>query len=172
MLNLRFLFNIVTIFLLVLLQVFVFSNINFNGSICPYIYIIFILQYPPNRNRYLFLFLCFLLGLGVDIFEDTGGINAFASVIIGFLNKHIIRIVSGTKFFEIEEFRFSDFNMGQWFFYTTIMVLIHHLILFFLETFSFANATDTLLKAIYSSVFTIIFISFYLILFRKKDERR
>lgn len=171
MLNLRFLINIVTIFILVLIQVFIFSNINFNGSICPYIYIIFILLYPPDRNRYVFLLLCFLLGLGVDIFEDTGGINAFSSVVLGFLSKYIIRMVSGTKFFEVEEFRFSDFSMGQWFFYTLIMVVIHHLTLFFMETFSFSNALNTLLKAVYSSAFTIVFILFYLILFRKKAER-
>lgn len=171
MLNVRFLVNIVTIFILVLIQVFIFSNINFNGSICPYIYVIFIMLYPPFRNRYVFLFLCFLLGLGVDIFENTGGINAFASVTIGFLSKHIIKMVSGTKFFEIEEFRFSDFSMGQWFFYTIVMVVIHHLLIFFLEAFSFVNALDTLLKALYSSIFTIIFVSFYLVLFRKKAER-
>lgn len=171
MLNARFLINLLTVIFLVMLQVFIFSNISFNGSICPYIYVIFILMYPPFRNRYVFLLLCFLLGLGVDIFEDTGGINAFASVTLGYLSKHIIRITSGTKFFEIEEFRFSDFNMGQWVFYTIVMVLIHHLLIFFLEIFSFGNFTDTLLKALYSSAFTIIFIFFYLILFRKKEER-
>ncbi len=171
MLNLRFLINIVTIFLLVLLQVFIFSNITFNGTICPYIYVVFILLYPPNRNRYLFLLLCFLLGWGVDIFEDTGGINAFASVTIGFMSKYIIRMVSGTKFFELEEFKFSDFGTSQWLFYTIIMVLIHHILLFFLEIFSFSNVIDTLLKALYSSAFTIIFVCFYLILFRKKAER-
>lgn len=171
MLNLRFLINIVTIFILVLIQVFIFSNINFNGSICPYIYVIFIMLYPPFRNRYVFLLLCFLLGLGVDIFEDTGGINAFASVTIGFLSKHIIKMVSGTKFFEIEEFRFSDFSVGQWFFYTVVMVFFHHLLLFFLEALSFENFWGTFLKALYSSIFTIIFVSFYLILFRKKAER-
>lgn len=171
MLNPRFFINLLTITFLVLLQVFIFSNISFNGSICPYIYVIFILLYPPFRNRYVFLLLCFLLGLGVDIFEDTGGINAFASVTLGYLSKHIIKMTSGTKFFEIEEFRFSDFSTGQWIFYTIVMVLIHHLILFYLEIFSFENFFDTLLKAFYSSVFTIIFIFFYLILFRKKAER-
>lgn len=171
MLNLSFLKNIITIILLVLLQVFIFGNITFNGIISPYIYVIFILLYQPFRNRYVFLLLCFLLGWGVDIFENTGGINAFASVTIGFLSKYIIRMVSGIKFFEVDEFRFSDFSPGQWFFYTVIMVLIHHLILFFLETFSFENALSTLLKALYSSAFTIIFICFYLILFRRKTER-
>jgi len=171
MFNLRLLVNIVTILFLVLLQVFIFGRITFGGTVTPYIYIVFILLYPPYRNRYLFLALCFLLGLGVDIFEDTGGINAFSSVTIGYLSKHIIRMVSGTRFFEIEEFRFSDFSTGQWVVYTVIMVLIHHLLLFFLEVFSFHNFTDTLLKAIYSSGFTIIFIFFYLILFRKRVER-
>lgn len=171
MLNPRFLINLLTITFLVLLQVFIFSNINFNGSICPYIYVIFIMFYQPFRNRYVFLLLCFLLGLGVDIFEDTGGINALASVTLGFLSKHIIKMVSGMKFFEIEEFRFSDFGVSQWVFYTIVMVLIHHLLIFFLEIFSFTNALDTFLKAIYSSAFTIIFVFFYLILFRKKTER-
>ena len=171
MLNLRFLVNIATILFIVLLQVFIFGRITLGGTITPYIYVVFILLYPPYRNRFLFLLLCFLLGWGVDIFEDTGGINAFASVTTGFLGKHIIRMVSGTKFFEIEEFRFSDFGTGQWVFYTLIMVLIHHLLLFFLETFSFHNFSDTLLKALYSSAFTIVFIFFYLILFRKRAER-
>lgn len=171
MLNLRFLINIATILFLVFLQVFIFGRITFGGTITPYIYILFILLYPPNKNRYLFLLLCFLLGFGVDIFEDTGGINAFASVSIGYLSKYIIKLVSGTKFFEIEEFRFSDFSTSQWVIYTILMVLIHHILLFFLEIFSFHHFTDTLLKALYSSVFTILFIFFYLILFRKRAER-
>lgn len=171
MLNFRLLINIITIIFLVLLQVFIFNKLVFNHIAVPYIYIIFVLLYPPQRNRYMFLVLCFLLGWGVDIFESTGGINAFACLTIGFLSKYIIKTISGTRFFEIEEFDFGDFSTGQWFFYTVAMVLIHHFLLFFFESFSFANIQEVLSRTLYSSVFTLIFIFFYLILFRKRVER-
>lgn len=117
------------------------------------------------------LFLCFLLGWGVDIFENTGGIHAFASLTIGFLSKHIIRMVSGTKFFEIEEFRFSDFNAVQWFIYAVLMVFFHHFLLFFVESLSFRNFGGIMLRTAASSIFTLLFVFFYLILFRKRAER-
>lgn len=137
----------------------------------PYIYVLFILLYPAFRNRYVFLLLCFLLGWGVDLFEDTGGIHAFASLTIGFLSKHIIRMVSGTKFFELEEFRYSDFNVGQWIIYTALMVFIHHFLLFFIESLSFANFGGIMLRTLSCSAFTLLFVYFYLILFRKRAER-
>jgi rod shape-determining protein MreD len=171
MLNLRFLINIVIIIFVVLLQVFIFSKMTFHNIATPFIYILFILLYPPQSNRYLLLFLCFLLGLGVDMFENTGGIHAFASITVGFLSKYIIRMVSGTKFFEIEEFRFSDFNPGQWAVYAILMVFIHHFLLFFIESLSFSNFGGVMLRTAYSSIYTLIFVFFYLILFRKKAER-
>lgn len=171
MLNLRFLGNILIIAGLVLLQVFVFDKMAFKNMALPAVYIIFILVYPPQRNRYLFLFLCFLLGWGVDIFQNTGGINAFACISIGLLARPLIRIVSGARFFEVEEFRFSDFNAGQWFIYCLIMVVVHQFLYYFIESFSFANMIPVLLKTVYSSAFTLIFVYSYLVLFRKRERR-
>ena len=171
MLNLRLFGNILMIIFLVLLQTFLFSKISFKLVATPYIYVIFILLYPAYRNRYIFLILCFLLGWGIDLFEDTGGIHAFASLTIGYLSKYIIQMVSGTKFFEIEEFRYSEFNAGQWVFYTILMVFIHHFLLFFMESLSFANFAGIMKRTVYCSAFTLLFVYFYLILFRKRERR-
>lgn len=171
MLNLRLLVNLITVIILVLLQSLIFNRISFEHIATPYIYIIFILLYHPNKNRYIFLILCFLLGWGVDLFEDTGGIHAFASVTAGALTKPMIRIVSRSKFFEVEEFHFSDFKIGHWIIYTLVIVFIHHFLLFFFENFSFSNLEGVLLRAVYCSAFTLIFVFFYLILFRKRAER-
>lgn len=171
MLNLRFIVNIITIFFLVLLQVFVFSNLKLGGVVSPCIYIIFIILYPPTNNRFLLLLFCFLLGVGVDTFESTGGINAIACLTIGFLSKHIIKVISGTRFFEIEEFKFSDFNAVQWFIYVVVMVFIHQFIVFVLESFSLSNLDNLIMKILYSTAFSTAFIIFYLVLFRKKVER-
>lgn len=171
MLNLRLLVNFFTVVFLVLIQSLIFNRISFEHVATPYIYVIFILLYHPNKNRYIFLLLCFLLGWGIDMFDFTGGIHAFASISMGMLTKPMIRLVSGSKFFEVEEFRFSDFKVGQWIVYTSVLVFIHHFLLFFFESFSFSNIEGVLLRTVYCSIFTLIFIYFYLILFRKRDRR-
>lgn len=170
MLNLRLIRDLFIIAFLVLLQTFVFSKIIFQQIATPYIYIIFILLYSIKRNRYLFLLLCFLLGWGVDFLNYTGGIHTFACLTIGILNLPLLRLISNNRTFEIEEFRFSDLNWLQWVLYTLVLVVIHHFLLFFLESFSFANLKGILLKTAYSSIFTLIFVYAYLILFRKKAE--
>ena len=69
MFNKDFFINLIKIIILALLQVFVFNHINFLGSYQPYIYIIFVLFYPPSQNKYALLILSFLLGLTIDCHE-------------------------------------------------------------------------------------------------------
>lgn len=171
MLNLRFFFNLMLIAFLVFIQVFLFDKLSFEQIATPYIYILFILTYPTNKNRFLFLILCFLLGWGVDLFEDTGGIHAFASITAGLLRYPVIRMISGTKYFEIEEFKFGDFSVIQWILYTVIIVFIHHFLVFFVESLSFSNIREIMLRTVFCSLFTLIFVYSYLILFRKRAER-
>lgn len=170
MINRKVFINLAAVIFLIFLQIFIFNNINFEGSINPYPYIIFILLYPPHRNKYVFLALCFILGLGVDIFENTGGINAFASVFIGFFKNKLIRLLSGKTNFEIDEFKFYEFNIVQWIFYLGVLIFAHHVLVFLLENFSLNHLTSVLLKALRSSIFTFALIVFYVILFRKKDR--
>lgn len=171
MLNLRLLVNFFTIVFLVLVQSLIFNKISFEQVATPYIYVIFILLYHPNKNRYIFLLLCFLLGWGIDMFDFTGGIHAFASISMAVLTKPLIKLISASKFFEVEEFRFTDFKVSQWIIYTSVLVFIHHFILFLFESFSLSNIEGVLLRTVYSSAFTLVFIYFYLILFRKRERR-
>ena len=76
---------------LILLQVLLFSNINFLGYINPYIYILFIILYPVKNNRILFLFISFLMGLIIDIFMDSGGINATAALVVAFIRPAVLK---------------------------------------------------------------------------------
>ena len=101
MFNKDFLINLIKIIILALLQVFVFNHINFLGSYQPYIYIVFVLFYPPSQNRYALLSLSFLLGMIIDIFEYTGGIHTFAITFVAFLRNPIIKLLAGKQDYEI-----------------------------------------------------------------------
>ena len=60
--------NTIRFIALVLLQVLVCNQLNFMGSLNPYVYVLFVLLYPIGSNRMGFIFLAFSLGLILDLF--------------------------------------------------------------------------------------------------------
>ncbi|MHA7055896.1 rod shape-determining protein MreD [Aquimarina sp. M1] len=154
---------------LVLVQVFILNHINFLGDLNPYIYIIFILLTPININKSLFLFLSFILGLTIDIFGDSGGVHATACLVITYSRSVVLRSVFGLSY-EFQTVKLSKVGFGQLLAYVTVMVLIHHIILFSLEIFNFSHILLIAKKALFSSLFSIIVIMLVLVLFRRKDS--
>ena len=143
---------------LVLVQVLVLNQIQFSGFVNPYIYILFILLLPLSTPRYLVLILAFILGLTIDIFSNSLGIHAAASVFIAYARPVVIRVVSNR---EEDRSDYPGLNQNKfiWFvYYVSLMVVFHHGILFFLEVFTFSNFVDTIYRSFLSSVFSIFVI--------------
>lgn len=147
--------NILRFIILVLAQILICNNINFLGYINPYIYVLFILLYPINNNRMLFLFWSFLIGLIIDMFSDSGGINAAACVTIAFVRPAILKFCFGAVY-EHQTVKFSDIDFVQRLTYFTLMVGIHHIVLFTLEIFNFSYILLILKKTLFSGIFTIV----------------
>ena len=153
---------------LLFLQVFVFNNILFLGYINPYLYIAFVIFYPLKKERYLFLFLSFLLGISIDFFSDSGGINAFSLLFIAYIRLFLVRIIFKKTEQDYLLFNLNQEPFGKVFNYVIILILIHHFILFSLANFSTQNFLSVLTNTLYSSIFTsvLFFIGTYII--RKK----
>lgn len=159
--------NILRFIVLILIQVLVLNNINFGGYINPYFYILFILILPLETPKWLLLVSAFLLGLGIDIFIKSIGINAAASVLIAFIRPGLIKYLSTGKDIEpnmtpgIKDFGF------RWFFsYSLVLIFIHNFMLYFLDIFSFNDFFITIYKILLGTVFTLflVIISQYLFL--------
>jgi len=161
--------NIARFIILVLIQVLVLNNINFLGYINPYIYILFIILFPIKNNRLLFIFLSFLLGLTVDLFLDSGGVHAAACVSIAYIRPVILKFAFGMTY-EHQTVKFSSTEFGQRFTYFSIIILIHHLILFSLEIFNTSKIILILKKSLFSSIFTILLCLLITILFSRKNK--
>ena len=152
---------------LVLIQVLILNHVQFSGFVNPYIYILFVLLLPLNTPRYATLILAFLLGISIDIFSSSLGIHAFATVFIAYLRPLIIRIITNREE-DMDDYPGLMQNRLRWFLsYVIIMVIFHHIVLFYIEVFSFANFFGTLFRVILSSVFSIfIIVLSQLIVFR------
>ena len=164
--NLGVIFWILCIFFL---QVSVLNNIHFAGYINPYLYVAFLFLFPLTKNRFPFLILCFLYGLGIDFFSDTGGIHAFSLLFVGYL-----RLIFVSIFFKKSEVDYLLFDLrkepfGQVFNYVVTLTFMHHLILLSLDNFSFSNFGSVFLNSIYSSIFTLVLYFLGSYIFRKKQ---
>jgi rod shape-determining protein MreD len=145
--------------LLVLLQVLLFDNIRFSGYINPYVYLMFIILLPIVIPSWLLLLLSFLIGLIMDFFTNSPGMHSFATVLAGFVRPYILRIISPKDGYESGAVpSMLTYGFGWFFTYTTLIVLVHHTALFYIEVFRFADFFRTLLRVLLSSLFSITFI--------------
>jgi rod shape-determining protein MreD len=145
--------------LLILMQVVIFNNIQFSGYVNPYVYLMFILLLPVEIPSWLLLLLSFLTGLLIDMFSGSPGIHSSATLLAGFIRPYILRVTSPRDGYEPGSSPSMLVYGFQWFFfYTLIMVFIHHTALFYLEVFRFTDFFRTMLRVFLSSVFTITFI--------------
>ncbi len=161
--------NIFRFVFLVLLQVMVLNNIQFSGYINPYMYVLFILLLPFETPKWLVLVLSFILGLSVDMFCDTLGIHASASVFMAFLRPFVLRAISPRDGFETGTYPRVSFYGVVWFLkYSLLLVFSHHLFLFVIEVFKFDNLHLILWRTALSTIFTVFLIIIsQFVMFRK-----
>lgn len=146
-------------FVLVLLQVLILNNVQLSGYINPYMYVLFILLLPFETPRYLVLLLAFVLGLSIDLFSNTPGIHSSATVFMAFLRPFVIDLISAREVMDkAVSPRISQMGFGWFFRYVLILIICHHIFLFYIEVFTFNGALHTLMRSLLSSVFSIILV--------------
>jgi rod shape-determining protein MreD len=154
--------NALRLLFLVLFQVLILNNVELSGYLNPFLYVLFILMLPFQTPDWLVLILAFLAGISVDMFSNTGGLHAAASVFMAFLRQPILKLISPREGYDpVQSPTIQQFGFGWFFSYAGILVFIHHLLLFYLEAFNFSHFGSTLLRVILSSIFTLalIFVS-------------
>lgn len=92
---LRFLQYIATLSILVILQEFVFDNINIAGLVNPYIYIMFIILLPFQIRGWILLMLGFASGAAIDIINGTIGLQTICATWLAFARPAIVNVFIG-----------------------------------------------------------------------------
>ena len=159
--------NSVRFISLVLLQVLIFNHINLFGYLNPMVYIIWVFLFPVRLNKTALLILSFLLGLTIDIFSNSGGINAAATLFIAFIRLSVLKAVLRKSDFDYLLFNLKSISGGKMFLFISILTIIHHFIIFSFEYFSFNYFTTIISNTILTSIFTIFTSYIGIILFTK-----
>ncbi len=153
-----------------LLQALILNNVHVAGYATPFLYVYLILKFESDVSRNALMLWAFFLGLTVDVFSDTPGMNAAASVLLAFVRPVILRLFMPRDAVDsivptVRAMGFSSFLK-----YMVACVLIHHAVLLIIEFFSFAHIGILLLKIVASTVLTVLCIM-ALEGIRKKSEK-
>jgi len=167
--NNSILINSVRFVVLILVQILIFDNIDFMGYINPYPYMLFILVYPFNANRSLYLIIAFLTGLTIDMFGNSGGIHAAACLVIAYFRPIALRLTFGLSY-EYNTIKLPNVSFYERLLYISSLVFTHHLVLFSLEVFNIANIIYILKKTLFTGIFTSTLCFMFNIFFSSRQE--
>ena len=157
--------------LIVLFQLLVINNIKLSTYINPYIYIVFILTLPISMKPWIVVMISFFTGMVMDTFSSTPGLHMAATVFMGYVRNFYLRFAT-SKEDQAGNIKPVVSRKGVvWFLvYAVILTFLHHLFLFYLEIYSFAEFFRTLTRILFSTVFSVLFITVGQLLFYRVSK--
>ena len=141
----------------VLFQVLVFNRIILFNIAIPIIFIYFLIRLPINLKLYYVFTLAFILGLIIDIFSDTPGVNALACTLIAAL-----RIPIYYAYMEKDDITsrltpcISTMGFVDYSKYLLTFIVIYCVFVFTIEYFNFADVKDIVIMSSASTVLTFV----------------
>lgn len=154
-----FLHHLKNFVILAAIQVLLFNHIHLFGYATAYIYLLFILKMPRFESRNKQMMWAFALGLIVDMFGNTPGINAAAATALAFMRNYILAIfipnginedfVPGTKVL----------RWGAYISYATICITFFCTVLFLLELFTLTRPLYLAISVASSTLLTLLFVT-------------
>lgn len=159
--------DVILMALLVAFQIFILNRITLFGKFTPVMYPVFVMFYPFFRNRYIFLTLSFFLGLGIDAFLGTWGINAFATTMLAYFRTIIFRTSTDTS---TDFFSFDSLQWSQFLFFIVSSIFLHQLLVQYVEFFKFSRFFEILLNILATTGISFFFILIYALAFKIKQK--
>jgi hypothetical protein len=165
-------FNILrtlSFFFFLLIQVLLFKNVVlFHTAFC-FLYVLYLLTFPVETNPLILMIVAFALGLGVDVFYDSVGLHAMASVGMVYVRGYWLSRITPQGGYDRNSMPTLASNGLQWFVvYVLPLIFIHHTILFFVEAGGATYFWFTLLKVFLSTLFTAFAVTVAQMLFSRE----
>lgn len=157
---------------LVLLQVLVLNRMHLGGYATPFFYIYFILKFNSRIGRNELMLWSFALGLTIDVFGNTPGMNAAAATCLAFFRNSLIRLVTLRDMDEAFRPSVKSLGVSSFFRYSLLACSLFCSLLLMIDAFSFVNLAELLLKIGTSILSTMLCIFCAESLGGKKSEKR
>ncbi len=158
---------------LILLQVFLFDNLNLGMYVHPLVYVGFIVLLPMETPAVAVLLLGLVAGFTMDIISGGAGLNTSAALAVAFARRPVLILIAGRE--EVKEGGIPvvrRLGTGKYLKYCTVMVLLHCAIYFSLEALTWSYFYLTLLRIVLSAFVTLALLHFSQMLLPESYSRR
>ncbi len=156
--------QILNLILLLLVQLPLVHRITLFDRAFGFFYIGFLLLLPRALSRTYLMVIGFFSGLLVDVFTDTPGIHASASVFVMFIRNFWLRAVDDDAQ-EITNLNMESLRKTGFIYFVFPLVFIHHFLIFVIENGGFRLFGMVLSKVFFSAIFStlVIFIISFIV---------
>lgn len=168
----RIVYDILFAILVFVVQILVFSNVQIpitqEYTIFFFIYPLIIFGLPIDFNPVLSILLAFLVGIGIDTYEDSLGVNAGALVLIAYIRPAIIKLLEPVDgYTTTHRSTISSLGLNWYMSYTAILLSVHILTFFILEYFSVVYILPILINTIISFIASWLILLLISAIFRR-----
>ncbi len=158
----------------VVLQLFVFDSVRVSIYFSPLPYIAFVALLPMNMRPVAVLLLGFMTGVFMDFFEGTVGLHTAAALFTAYARRWLMIVTLRRETVEAEPAMPSPKVLGgaKFMRYGSLIVAVHCLVCFSLESLTLTNYAAVVLKAVVSAPFTLLSLWAVAMLFTVRTPKR
>lgn len=158
--------------LLFVVQILVFSNVQIpitpEYTIFFFIYPLIIFGLPIDFNPLLSILIAFVVGIGVDTYEDSLGVNAGALVLMAYIRPAVIKLLEPPDgYTTTHRPRISSLGLNWFMSYSAILLFVHILTYFILEYFSVVFVLPIVINTIISFIASWLILLLISVIFRR-----
>ena len=141
---------------LVLIQVLILNQMHINGYATPYVFIYFILKFHSRVSQNELMLWAFFLGLTVDVFCNTPGMNAASATCLAFSRNTFLKMVTLRSLDEDFEPGIKALGISAFLRYILLSCILYCTLFLMIDNFSFFNLPVLLLMIITSMATTFV----------------
>lgn len=141
---------------LVLLQVLFLNRISLFGYVTPLFYIWLIIRFDSAMKRGAILLWAFFMGLIIDLFSGTPGLNAASATFLAMLQPGIVKLFVALDRHDVLVPCSASMGGRPFAGYLLLMITIHHTVYFILRSIPLGDWTVLVLKVVFSTLFTFV----------------
>jgi len=152
-----FIHRLLTLVLLTALQVLFLNRICLFGYVTPLFYIWMIARFDSAMSRTSILTWAFVLGLLIDMFSATPGLNAASATLLAMFQPGLVKLFVTLDRHDVFVPGFISMGGRQFAGYLLLLTLLHHTAYFILRSIPLGDWSVLTLKVVFSALLTFIF---------------
>ena len=141
---------------LALLQVLILNRICLFGYVTPLFYIWMIIRFDSSMKRSVILLWAFFLGLIIDLFSGSPGLNAASATLLAMFQPAIVKLFVPLDRHDVLVPCSAAMGARPFAGYLLLTTGLHHTVYFILRSIPLGDWTVLVLKVVFSTLLTFV----------------